>query len=77
MWYGPISTPTLCNRALVHSSCLCRSFNDYGLEDGYVRIELDDGSVLVVAASWQGAHVYVDMGPSDRTVAAGERVKAK
>ena len=23
----------------------------YGLEDGYVRIELDDGSVLLVAAS--------------------------
>ena len=37
----------------------------YGLEDGYRSIELDDGSVLVVAASWEGAHVYVDMGPSE------------
>ncbi len=33
----------------------------YGLEDGYLRIELDDGFVLVVAASWEGVHVYVDM----------------
>ena len=33
----------------------------YGSQDGYVRVELDDGSVLVVAASWEGAHVYVDV----------------
>ncbi len=26
----------------------------YGLEDGYLRIELNHGSVLVVAASWEG-----------------------
>ncbi len=34
----------------------------YGVEDGYLRIELDDGSVLVVAASWEGCHVMVDPG---------------
>ncbi len=33
----------------------------YGLEDGYLRLELDDGSVLLVAASWEeGYHVVVD-----------------
>ena len=26
----------------------------YGVEDGYLRIELDDGSVLLVAAWWEG-----------------------
>ncbi len=31
----------------------------YGVEDGYLRIELDDGSVLLVAASWEGVHVVV------------------
>ncbi len=32
----------------------------YGLEDGYLRLELDDGSVLLVAASWEGCHVMID-----------------
>ncbi len=32
----------------------------YGLEDGYLRLELDDGSVLLVAASWEGVHVVVE-----------------
>ncbi len=32
----------------------------YGVEDGYVRLKLDDGSVLLVAASWEGCHVVVD-----------------
>ncbi len=32
----------------------------YGVEDGYLRLELDDGSVLLVAASWEGVHVVVD-----------------
>ncbi len=31
----------------------------YGVEDGYLRIELDDGSVLLVAASREGVHVVV------------------
>ena len=31
----------------------------YRVEDGYLRIELDDGSVLLVAASWEGVHVVV------------------
>ncbi len=35
----------------------------YGLEDGYLRIELDDGSVLLVAASWEGCHVIVETAP--------------
>ena len=34
----------------------------YGLEDGYLRLELDDGRVLLVAASWEGCHVMVDPG---------------
>ncbi len=29
----------------------------YGVEDGYLRLELDDGSVLLVAASWEGCHI--------------------
>ncbi len=29
----------------------------YGLGDGYLRLELDDGSVLLVAASWEGCHI--------------------
>ena len=32
----------------------------YGLGDGYLRIELDDGSMLLVAASWEGVHVVVE-----------------
>ncbi len=33
----------------------------YGLDDGYLRIELDDGSMLEVASSWEeGCHVVVD-----------------
>ncbi len=32
----------------------------YGVEDGYLRIELDDGSVLLAAASWEGVHVVVE-----------------
>ncbi len=32
----------------------------YGLEDGYLRLELDDRSTLLVAASWEGCHVVVD-----------------
>ncbi len=31
----------------------------YGVEDGYVRLELHDPSVLVIAASWEGCHVIV------------------
>ncbi len=31
----------------------------YGVEDGYVRIELDDGNVLLVAASWEGCHIMI------------------
>ncbi len=35
----------------------------YGLDDGYLRVELDDGSVLLVAASWEeGCHVVIDPG---------------
>ncbi len=34
----------------------------YGVEDGYLRLELDHGSTLVVAASWEGCHVVVDPG---------------
>lgn len=33
----------------------------YGVEDGYLRLELDDGSMLEVAASWEGCHVMVDV----------------
>ncbi len=33
----------------------------YGVEDGYLHLELDDGSVILVAASWEeGCHVVVD-----------------
>ena len=32
----------------------------YGVEDGYLRNELDDGSVLLVAASWEGVHVMME-----------------
>jgi hypothetical protein len=32
----------------------------YGLEDGRLRIELDDGSVLVVAACWEECHIVVE-----------------
>ncbi len=33
----------------------------YGVDDGYLRIELDDGSVLEVAASWEeGCHLVFD-----------------
>ena len=31
----------------------------YGLEDGYFRVELGDGSVLLVAASWEGCHIMI------------------
>ncbi len=31
----------------------------YGVEDGYLRLELDDGSVLLVAASWEGCHIMI------------------
>ena len=34
----------------------------YGVEDGYLPLELDDGSVLLVAASWEGVSVVVDPG---------------
>ncbi len=35
----------------------------YGVNDGYLRLELDDGSTLLVAASWEeGCHVVVDPG---------------
>ena len=35
----------------------------YGVEDGYLRLELDDGSVLSMGASWEeGCHVVVDPG---------------
>ncbi len=32
----------------------------YGVEDGYLRIELDDGSVLLVSAAWEGVHVVLE-----------------
>ncbi len=33
----------------------------YGVEDGYLRLELDDGSVMLVAATWEeGCHVVDD-----------------
>ncbi len=32
----------------------------YGVEDGYLRLELDDGSTLLVEASCEGVHVVVD-----------------
>ncbi len=32
----------------------------YGVKDGYLRLELDDGSMLEVAASWEGCHVVVE-----------------
>ncbi len=32
----------------------------YGVEDGYLRLELDDGSTLLVAASREGVHVVVE-----------------
>ena len=32
----------------------------YGVEDGYLRLELDDGSVLLVVASWEACHVMID-----------------
>ena len=32
----------------------------YGVEDGYLRLELHDGSVLLVAASWEGCHIMID-----------------
>ena len=32
----------------------------YGVEDGYLRVELDDGSLLLVAASWEGCHVMTE-----------------
>ncbi len=31
----------------------------YGLDDGYLRIELGDGSVLLAAASWEGCHIMI------------------
>ncbi len=35
----------------------------YDVEDGHLHLELDDGSVLLVAASWEGGcHVVVDPG---------------
>ena len=35
----------------------------YGVEDGYLRLELDDGSTLLVTASREeGCHVVVDPG---------------
>ena len=32
----------------------------YDVEDGYLELKLDDGSVLLVAASWEGVHVLVE-----------------
>ena len=31
-----------------------------GVEDGYLRIELDDASTLVVAASWEGCQLQIN-----------------
>ncbi len=46
----------------------------YGVEDGYVRLELDDRSVLLVAASWEeGCHVVVD--PAVRATRKGRPTK--
>ena len=44
----------------------------YGLDDGYLRIELDDGSVLVVVASWEGCHVMVDVPRSTASLMASQ-----
>ena len=44
----------------------------YGVEDGYLRIGLDDGSMLEVAASCEGVHVVVETWP-DRTAQQGRR----
>ncbi len=33
----------------------------YGVEDGYLRVELDDGSVLLVAASWEGCTLLLEV----------------
>ncbi len=38
----------------------------HGVEDGYLRIELDDGSLLPVAASREGVHVVADTAPDPR-----------
>ncbi len=35
----------------------------YGVEDGYLRLELDDGSVLSVAASWE--RLPLELGDSE------------
>ncbi len=43
----------------------------YGVEDGYVRIELDDGSVLLVASSWERCHPVVTLTTDDH----GARVR--
>ncbi len=31
----------------------------YGLDDGYLRLELHDASALLLAASWERCHVQV------------------
>ena len=33
----------------------------YGVEDGYLQIQLHDGSVLLMAACWEGCHLMVDV----------------
>ncbi len=35
----------------------------YGVDDDYLRVEFDDGSAVVVAASWEGCHVIVETAP--------------
>ncbi len=40
----------------------------YGVEDSYLRLELDDGSMLEVPASWEGVHVVVQSEPGHRTI---------
>jgi hypothetical protein len=32
----------------------------YSMDDGHLRIVLEDGTTLVLAASWEGIHIVVD-----------------
>ena len=45
----------------------------YGVADAYLRIELDDGSVLLVAASWEGCQLFIAAPGMNRSLLAGYR----
>ena len=45
----------------------------YGVEDGYLRFELDDGSVVLIAATWEGCHIMVDVPGGTAGLAGCER----